>query len=77
MFSDVVDQLLLRAAVIPDAGFPGEVSNLKEEPLEKNLGSFFGTSTAEQRKKAWCSTHFFQKLLHSFRVSKENSMVSL
>ena len=38
------------------------------------LGSFL---TAMHLKKPWCSTHFFQKFLHSLRPSKKNSTTSL
>lgn len=55
------------------------VSNLyrKLEPLlhRNALGFDFGSS--ERRKKAWYSTHIFQKALHASRLAMVNSRVSL
>lgn len=50
----------------------------KELPRDKTRAFRRGVDcTVVHRKKPWFSTHFFQKFLHSFRVSKKNSTVSL
>jgi len=50
----------------------------KEDPRLSTPGFGRGSFLADvQRKKPWCSTHFFQKFLHSSLPSKWNSTTSL
>lgn len=49
----------------------------KEEPFVTTFGlRCQDRSWRGHRKKAWCSMHFFQNRLQSFRVSKRNSITS-
>lgn len=50
--------------------------NLNDEPLEKRTGLGFGLGSSKSLKKAWCSTHIFQKDLQKSRLAIRNSKVS-
>lgn len=53
-------------------------TNRKDDPRLSTPGLGRGSFLAVgQRKKPWCSTHFFQKFLHSSLHSKWNSTTSL
>ena len=49
---------------------------LKEEPLLNRMALVGGSGWSSRRKKEWCSTQFFQKILHWSREPIRNSRVS-
>lgn len=50
---------------------------LKLEPLLKSMAFCIDLGSSGSLKKAWYSTQFFQKDLHTSRLAMENSSVSL
>lgn len=49
---------------------------LKEDPLLKKMALDLGWGWSNRRKNEWCSTQFFQKILHWSRLPIRNSSVS-
>lgn len=50
--------------------------NRKDDPRLKRTGFGFGLGSSKSLKKAWCSTHIFQKDLQKSRPAIRNSKVS-
>lgn len=50
---------------------------LKLEPLHDSSVLFIAFGSSANLKKAWYSTHIFQKDLHTSRLAMESSRVSL
>lgn len=50
---------------------------LKLEPLQDSNVLWIAAGSSDSLKKAWYSTHIFQKDLHTSRLAMQNSSVSL